>query len=100
MSKKQTTVKFRTQVTDVEAVQWDGEKISSTPPWIYEALGKTLTGERGGIERHGNELRINNGENAEDSIVRENDWIVLMSNGEVVRHSDWYFKLLFRPVAF
>ena len=72
--------KFRKKPAVIEAVLWDGEKVSECPPWISEAIDKA-PGTVGGIFRHDIWVEIFTLEGT--TTASPGDWIIRGVKGEL-----------------
>ena len=73
-------MKFRKKPVEIEAVKWEGGKISEVTPWISEALNKNPY-EEGAIMRVGDKVMIFTLEG--EMTAKDGDYIIRGVEGEI-----------------
>lgn len=72
--------RYRKLPVEIEAVLWDGNKVSEVTPWTYVAINRSpIYGEPGWMARVGNDIHI--GVEGGIQIARPGDYIVLDAQG-------------------
>lgn len=74
--------KYRKLPVEIEAVQWDGHKVSEVTPWLSDAIAKSpIPGEAGWAIRVGNDIHIGTLESV--MIASPGDFIIQGVKGEL-----------------
>lgn len=87
-------MKYRKKPVVIDAVQWDGNKLSEVTEWTSEALNKHMKNE-GAMIRYGHEVHINTMEGI--MIASPGDFIIQGVKGEIYPCKPDIFALTYVP---
>lgn len=89
-------VQYRKKPAVIEAVQWDGRRLSHVPGWLSKAIN-THPGEIGGVFRVGEQIHVFTLEGT--MIATPGDWIIRGVKGELYPCKPDIFAATYEPAA-